>query len=70
MALHEDGVDEGDQQQETEAERGEDLTPPHGPDRRPEPGRQAEEGASAGEYIAGSQQTEATEVVGGGHLLR
>jgi hypothetical protein len=51
MAGYEHGVAEGDRQQEADAERAEDLTLPHGPERSSQPGREADEGARGGEEI-------------------
>src|SRR5258706_1830248 len=64
MAIHEEGVAEGDQRQDTDAECAEAIVPTYGPERRTEPGRDAEEGASADEAIGSSKETEST------HLAR
>jgi hypothetical protein len=56
MAVHEHGVAEGDRQQEAAAERAEDLAPTHSPDRRSQPGCEANEGTDADEEIGRTKQ--------------
>src|SRR5260370_23546089 len=64
MAIHEEGVAEGDQRQHTDAECARDIMPTHGPERCTEPRRDAEEGTNADEDIGRSKETESTHLAG------